>query len=68
MEQALEADGGALPAGSSTVSRDAMDMPRPAHEAPSGPVVGEPAPGGAKTGGAVTGGAAATIDPPLPGA
>jgi uncharacterized protein YqhQ len=68
MEQALEADGEALPAGSSTVSRDAMDMPRPAHEAPSGPVVGEPAPGGAKTGGAVTGGAAATIDPPLPGA
>src|SRR6185369_3266967 len=35
MEQALQADGEALPAGSSTVPRDPMDMPSPAREAPS---------------------------------
>ncbi|HXI45594.1 MAG TPA: DUF1385 domain-containing protein [Candidatus Acidoferrales bacterium] len=67
MEQALKADGETIPAGSSKVARDLMDKTAPARDAPSGPVVGEPAASGAATG-PVTGGAAATIDPPLPGA
>ena len=56
MEQALLADGEALPAGSSTVGREPMAMPRPAAEtaaAATSDTVGE---------------VAITSDPPLPGA
>src|SRR3954471_22509576 len=61
MEQALEADGEPLPAGSGTLSRDVLDLRRRA-------------PGSADSGAASTadrdaaGGAAITSDPPIPGA
>src|SRR4051812_34202475 len=61
MEQALEADGEPLPAGSGTLSRDVLDLRRPA-------------PGSADSGAAssadrdAAGGAAITSDPPIPGA
>ena len=54
MEQALEADGEALPAGSGTLARAPLELP------------GTTAKGEAK--GDAAGGAPVTIDPPLPGA
>jgi uncharacterized protein YqhQ len=65
MEQALEADGEALPEGSAMFARDHMDVPA----TPATGVAGE-APGGSSAATDVvgSGGAAVTIDPPLPGA
>jgi uncharacterized protein YqhQ len=65
MEQALEADGEALPEGSAMFARDHMDVPA----TPAAGVAGE-APGGSSAATDVvgSGGAAVTIDPPLPGA
>jgi uncharacterized protein YqhQ len=62
MEQALQADGETLPAGSGTLPRDRLEMPK----APA-PAAGA---AGAAGGAGVAGDAAApiTIDPPLPGA
>ena len=60
MEQALEADGEALPAGSAAFARDRLALPAPREAGAAGSV--EPAPVEA------TGGAAVTIDPPVPGA
>ena len=54
MEQALEADGETIPAGSETLPRDPLELP--------GTTKGE------ASSEAVVGGAPATIDPPLPGA
>jgi uncharacterized protein YqhQ len=59
MEQALEADGEAIPAGSGVLARDRMVLP--GGEAGAGSGV-EPSPAEA------AGGAAVTIDPPVPGA
>jgi uncharacterized protein YqhQ len=65
MEQALEADGEALPEGSAMFPRDHMDVP-----ATPVPGVASDAPGAtsAATDVVGSGGAAVTIDPPLPGA
>ena len=65
MEQALEADGEALPEGSAMFPRDHMDLP-----ATPAPGVASDAPGAtsAATDVVGSGGAAVTIDPPLPGA
>jgi uncharacterized protein YqhQ len=60
MEQALEADGEALPTGSAAFARDRLALPKP-REAGTAAAI-EPAPVEA------TGGAAVTIDPPVPGA
>jgi len=60
MEQALEADGEALPAGSAAFARDRLTLPTPRDAGAAGGV--EPGPVEA------TGGAAVTIDPPVPGA
>jgi uncharacterized protein YqhQ len=60
MEQALQADGEALPAGSGTLPRERMVLP--GHVDAKAAAVTEGAPPDAATGGAVT------IDPPLPGA
>jgi hypothetical protein len=60
MEQALEADGEALPAGSAAFARDRLALPKPREAGAAGGV--DPAP--AET----PGGAAVTIDPPVPGA
>ena len=64
MEQALEADGEALPAGSGTLTRDPLELPGTTAR-------GEATGDGARTDGARSdgaGGAPVTIDPPLPGA
>src|SRR6476660_4200477 len=60
MEEALKADGEALPAGSERLARDRLALPKPREAEVAGGV--EPAP--AET----TGGVAVTIDPPVPGA
>ena len=62
MEQALEADGEAIPAGSAAFERDPLVLPG-AKRSTDAPTTGTGAPTGAPTGAA-----AATIDPPLPGA
>jgi uncharacterized protein YqhQ len=63
MEEALRADGEALPAGSGTLPRDVMDLPAPGTGASEGAGSGRrPSAGEAEAGSAVT------IDPPLPGA
>jgi hypothetical protein len=75
MEQALKADGEALPLGSGTLPRDVLDLPKPAAADGAAPVPGAAAgnhaphgpPSGVAKGGAA-GEAAVTIDPPLPGA
>ncbi len=59
MEQALEADGEALPAGSGTLARDPLELPG---KTASGESTGD----GARSDGAP--GVPVTIDPPLPGA
>jgi uncharacterized protein YqhQ len=69
MEQALEADGEALPAGSATLPRDPMPLPGSKESGPAG----QPEPGTASLASVprrATGesGAAVTIDPPVPGA
>ena len=60
MEQALQADGEALPAGSGTLPRDRMVLP--GHVDAKAAAVTEGAPADSAAAGAVT------IDPPLPGA
>jgi uncharacterized protein YqhQ len=65
MEQAIQADGEVLPAGSGTLARDPMDVaPKPA----AGTTADGTAGASAATEREVTSGAAITIDPPLPGA
>ncbi len=59
MEQALEADGEALPVGSGTITRDPLEL---AGTAGRGDAIGD----GVRSDG--TAGAPVTIDPPLPGA
>jgi uncharacterized protein YqhQ len=63
MEQALEADGETIPAGSALFARDPLELPG---KTVKGEAAGQGASGSAGTAGAT--GAPVTIDPPLPGA